>query len=51
MGWSWPAPASRPAQALARLDELVAFSGVVRDQRRQPRIEPAVPAMRTGWGQ
>lgn len=37
--------------ALARLDELVAFSGVVRDQRRQPRVEPAVPAMRTGWGQ
>jgi anthranilate phosphoribosyltransferase len=37
--------------ALSRLDELVAFSGVVRDQRRQPRTEPAVPAMRTGWGQ
>lgn len=37
--------------ALARLDELVAFSDVVRDQRRQPRTEPAVPAMRTGWGQ
>jgi anthranilate phosphoribosyltransferase len=37
-------------QALARLDDLAAFSGVVRDQRRKPRIEPAVPAMRTGWG-
>jgi anthranilate phosphoribosyltransferase len=37
--------------AVARLDALVAFSGVVRDQRRQPRIEPAVPAMRAGWGQ
>jgi anthranilate phosphoribosyltransferase len=38
-------------QALACLDDLAAFSGVVRDQRRKPRIEPAVPAMRTGWGQ
>jgi anthranilate phosphoribosyltransferase len=37
--------------ALARLHELVAFSGAVRAQRRTPRIEPAVPAMRTGWGQ
>jgi anthranilate phosphoribosyltransferase len=38
-------------EALGRLDQLTAFSRVVREQRRKPRIEPAVPAMRTGWGQ
>jgi anthranilate phosphoribosyltransferase len=38
-------------EALGRLDQLAAFSRAVRDQRRRPRVEPAVPAMRTGWGQ
>jgi anthranilate phosphoribosyltransferase len=36
--------------ALDRLETLVAFSGKVRQRRRAPRVEPAVPAMDTGWG-
>jgi anthranilate phosphoribosyltransferase len=36
--------------ALERLEALVTFSGKVRQRRRAPRVEPAVPAMGTGWG-
>jgi anthranilate phosphoribosyltransferase len=36
--------------ALERLDTLVAFSAAVRDGRRTPRVEPAVPVMKAGWG-
>jgi len=36
--------------ALDRLETLVAFSGRVRRRRLAPRVEPAVPAMGTGWG-
>jgi anthranilate phosphoribosyltransferase len=36
--------------ALDRVEALVGFSGKVRQRRRAPRVEPAVPAMDTGWG-
>lgn len=36
--------------ALDRLEALVTFSEKVRQRRRAPRVEPAVPAMGTGWG-
>lgn len=36
--------------ALDRLDALVSFSAVVRERRHRRRVEPAVPAMRAGWG-
>lgn len=36
--------------ARARLDALVAFSRSVAERRLTPRVETAVPAMRTGWG-
>jgi anthranilate phosphoribosyltransferase len=40
----------RSGAARARLGDLVAFSRTVREGRRVRRVEPAVPAMRSGWG-
>lgn len=36
--------------ALARLEALASFSRTVRERRLTRRVEPAVPAMPTGWG-
>jgi anthranilate phosphoribosyltransferase len=40
----------RSGEALRRLEGLADFSRRARQRRLVPRVEPAIPAMRAGWG-